>query len=118
MRFACWIIKAKDTHSEYVIVTVFPRQQWSRKIVSRLRYMYFASLVVLESTFPLLCTDKSFWVRSEYCQRNREYWNAQVLGTGVRIPFVHVRFVLSHVISSSTRHSPILKMRTIYITST
>jgi len=26
MRFACWIPKATDTHSEYVIFIVFPRQ--------------------------------------------------------------------------------------------
>jgi hypothetical protein len=25
---ACWITKATDTHSEYVILTAFPRQQW------------------------------------------------------------------------------------------
>ena len=28
MRVACWIIKATDTHSEYVIITAFPRKQW------------------------------------------------------------------------------------------
>jgi hypothetical protein len=28
MRFACWITKATDTHSEYVILIAFPRQQW------------------------------------------------------------------------------------------
>ena len=27
-RFACWIPKATDTHSEYVIHIAFPRQQW------------------------------------------------------------------------------------------
>ena len=26
MRFACWITKATDTHSEYVILMTFPRQ--------------------------------------------------------------------------------------------
>ena len=26
MRIACWITKAKDSHSEYVILIVFPRQ--------------------------------------------------------------------------------------------
>jgi hypothetical protein len=26
MRFACWITKATDTHSEYVIIIAFPRQ--------------------------------------------------------------------------------------------
>jgi len=34
MRFACWVTKATDTHSEYVILTAFPRQQWSRERAS------------------------------------------------------------------------------------
>jgi len=28
LRFACWITKATDTHSEYVILFAFPQQQW------------------------------------------------------------------------------------------
>ena len=28
MRFACWITKVTDTHSEYVILIAFPLQQW------------------------------------------------------------------------------------------
>ena len=28
MRSACWITKVTETHSEYVIVLAFPRQQW------------------------------------------------------------------------------------------
>ena len=28
MRIACWISKATDTHSEYVILIAFPRLQW------------------------------------------------------------------------------------------
>jgi hypothetical protein len=31
MRFACWVTKATDTHSEYVPLTAFPRQQWLRE---------------------------------------------------------------------------------------
>jgi hypothetical protein len=31
MRFACWITKATDTQSEYVILIAFPRQQWLRE---------------------------------------------------------------------------------------
>jgi hypothetical protein len=37
MRFACWIIKATDTHSEYVILIAFPLQQWLRERASMLR---------------------------------------------------------------------------------
>jgi hypothetical protein len=40
MRFACWINKATDTHSECVILVAFPRQQWLRERVSMLRYIY------------------------------------------------------------------------------
>jgi len=40
MRFACWIPKAAYTHSEYLILIAFPRQQWLRERVSMLRYMY------------------------------------------------------------------------------
>jgi hypothetical protein len=44
MRTACWIPKATDTRSEYVIFTAFPRQQWLRERAKKLRYMYIAWL--------------------------------------------------------------------------
>jgi len=36
MRIACWITKATNTHthSQYVILTAFPRQQWLRERAS------------------------------------------------------------------------------------
>ena len=37
MRFACWISKAIDTHSEYVIPTAFPLQLWLRESAWMLR---------------------------------------------------------------------------------
>ena len=37
MRFACWIPKATNTHSECVILIAFPRQQWLRERASVLR---------------------------------------------------------------------------------
>jgi len=42
---------ATDTHSEYVILTAFPRQQSLGEGVSVLRYMYIACLVLLFSSF-------------------------------------------------------------------
>ena len=42
MRFACWITKATDTHSEYVILIAFPRQQWLRERASVLRCTHIA----------------------------------------------------------------------------
>jgi hypothetical protein len=44
MRFACWINKATGTHSEYVILIAFPRQQRLRERTSILRYTYVACL--------------------------------------------------------------------------
>jgi hypothetical protein len=49
MRFASWITKATDTHSEYIILIAFPRQQWLAQRVSVLLYTYSASLVRFES---------------------------------------------------------------------
>ena len=34
MRIACWTPKATNTHSEYVILTAFPLQQWLHESVS------------------------------------------------------------------------------------
>ena len=38
MRIACWIPKATDTRSLYVLVAAFPRQQWLREGALLLRY--------------------------------------------------------------------------------
>jgi hypothetical protein len=58
MRIACWIPKATNTHSEYVILIAFPLQQWLHEHASVLRYTYLASLVrynVSSLDFYILC---------------------------------------------------------------
>jgi len=45
MRIACWIPKAINTHSEHVILAVFPLQQWLHERASMLHYAYVACLV-------------------------------------------------------------------------
>jgi hypothetical protein len=45
MRFACWITKATNTRSEYVILVAFPRQQWLRERTSMLRPTHTPCLV-------------------------------------------------------------------------
>ena len=40
MRIACWIPKATNTHSQYVILIAFPLQQWLHGRASVLRYTY------------------------------------------------------------------------------
>jgi hypothetical protein len=44
IRFACWITKATDTHSECLIRITFPLLQWLRERAS-LFYTYIACLV-------------------------------------------------------------------------
>ena len=46
MRFTCWMTKAIDTHSEYVILLPFPRQQWLVQHASMLRHKQINSLVI------------------------------------------------------------------------
>jgi hypothetical protein len=38
MRFACYITKFKNMHSEYVILIAYPQEQWLRERTSMLRY--------------------------------------------------------------------------------
>jgi hypothetical protein len=47
MRIACWIPKATDTHSEYVILIAFPLQQWLHIRTSMLRYTQIACLFIV-----------------------------------------------------------------------
>jgi hypothetical protein len=51
MRIACWIPKATNSHTPYVILIAFPLQQWLHRRASLLRYTYIACLVP-----SLLCT--------------------------------------------------------------
>ena len=47
MRFASWMTKATDAHSEYVTLTAFARQHWSRERASVLRlYLHCLSLLL------------------------------------------------------------------------
>jgi hypothetical protein len=55
MRFACWINKATDTHSKYVIIFIaFPLQQWLRERAFMFRYNYIASLLIIKKNVIIL----------------------------------------------------------------
>ena len=47
MRIACWIVKATNTHSQYVTLIAFPLQQWLHDSASLLRLYVHARLVLL-----------------------------------------------------------------------
>jgi hypothetical protein len=53
VRFACWITKAINTHSKYVICIAFPRQKWLHKRASMLRLYVIDCFVIYkdESSF-------------------------------------------------------------------
>jgi hypothetical protein len=40
MRIACWILKATNTHSQYVMLIACPLQQWLHERTSMLRHTY------------------------------------------------------------------------------
>jgi len=47
MHITCWMLKATDTHSEYIIRIAFPLQKRLHERPSILRYTYIACLVIL-----------------------------------------------------------------------
>jgi hypothetical protein len=53
MRFACWITKATNTHSKYLILIAFPHQRSLCECTSMLCYKYIACLVYI----PFLIAD-------------------------------------------------------------
>ena len=52
-RFAFWIYKAANTHSEYVIIIAFSLQQWLHKCALVLLYLYTACLVFPHPFFAI-----------------------------------------------------------------
>jgi hypothetical protein len=52
MRIACWMTKAANTHSEYVIRIAFALQQWLRERASMLRYTYILDCLVMYYSPP------------------------------------------------------------------
>ena len=49
MHIACWIPKATNPHSEYVILIAFPLQERLYESASMLQYKYFACLVMMHA---------------------------------------------------------------------
>ena len=62
MRIAYWITKARDTHSEYVILIALPLQQWLYEHPFLLRYTYIGCPV--NSTAMSLEVSTSKWLRT------------------------------------------------------
>ena len=77
MRIACWIPKATNTHSQYVILIAFPLQQWLHERDTMLRYAYLGCLVNLlapELFFSILAHPVyKMWIKQE--PNTLELWN-------------------------------------------
>ena len=78
MRIACWIPKATNTDSEYVIFIAFPLQQWLHEHASVLCYTYIACLsclfpcsVLHGSNMEVAQTDQSCVTHLNYCLCHR-----------------------------------------------
>ena len=69
MRVACWIPKAKNIHSEHVILIAFARQQWLRERASMLRYTYIAACLFRLQTdcCVIRASDKAIAIRKSIC---------------------------------------------------
>jgi hypothetical protein len=58
-RITSRVPKTTNTHSEYVILTAFPLQQWLHERASMLRYTYIACLVLVLCIKPHSLTNDS-----------------------------------------------------------
>ena len=76
MRIKCWIPKATNSHSEYVMLITFPLQQWLKERASMLRYTYIACIVqTLQVPVVDFCENDT--ELSYYIQR-REFLNHMI----------------------------------------
>ena len=60
---ACWITKATDTHSEYVILIAFQRQQWWRERTS----IYVCTYIACHFISPCVSRARPFHLTGIYC---------------------------------------------------
>jgi hypothetical protein len=81
MRFVCWITKATDTHSEYVILIAFQWQEWLHKGDSMLRlYVHCLSCWMLNLTVVYKMTSGSWRVKKAnifHCKDMRVIWSPE-----------------------------------------
>jgi hypothetical protein len=74
MSFVCWIIKATDIRSEYVIF-VLPRQKDLHERAPVSRYTYIVCLVTYKQVTEVYCGDTSV---AQSCQQFRGIYSLSV----------------------------------------
>jgi hypothetical protein len=75
MRFTCWITKATDTHSEYVILTAFPQQLITR---TRLNIMLYVHCLCYSCHNKHVCMERLLCIGLLHCH---EWNNVKTYGT-------------------------------------
>jgi len=120
MRIACWIPKATNTHSKYIMLIVCPLQQKLHKRSSMLRYTYIACLAelhyyrnvcwcwllflcpvaVLLINTPAVNTGICFirWYPNPRGMHQEAYTNAEIPLHVFQLRFYNFKFCLSPVI--------------------
>ena len=71
MRIACWIPK-DYRHTQYIILIVFPLQQWLHEDASVLRYTYSDRLVVCNQPWYVACCSGE---ESVCCEVDAQFWS-------------------------------------------
>ena len=84
MRIACWVLKAKNTHSEYAILIAFPLQQWLHEGASLLRHY------PLCLSCSLMCTPEIERVQSKIARFADSYRAVNTLRLGYTVKSVNV----------------------------
>jgi hypothetical protein len=132
MRFACWITKVTDTHSECVILIALPRQQWLREYASKLRYTYIACLVRKlkkqlrpKCSLPNLPNCMASQHRSyNFVFRHRESLNCNTLRWQIHKPLIRLylwskkkknAFCEVHIFSSVTNYQRLKRLSDFYV---
>ena len=76
LRMACWLTKATNTHSKYVVLIASQLQQWLHKRVFVLRYTYIVYFVIFPFLIPYaVWTETSgryIWSSDTKCIKNNK----------------------------------------------
>jgi len=90
MRISCCLPKTTNTHSYYIILTVFPLKQCLHERASMLRYTYIACIVVHKNSIPYLVVNTSFSLYNQkisitYMVRTQPYIFTQNSTLGIQL---------------------------------
>jgi len=92
MRIACWIPKAKNTHTDFVLLIVFPLQLRLQERTSVLRDTHIACLVLCNQPWYVACCSGE---ESVYCEVEAQFWNIYCMKSVFQT--VTILLYLSHI---------------------